>query len=366
VPKTLLAVDDSATMRKVLEISFAGEDFRVVTADQMSGALARMAEEPVVAVIDTSLGSEDGYALAKEVRARSARIAIVLLASRYTPYDPNRGRDAGADDFLDKPFDTQALIDKVKKAILARENVKPVAAAAPAPAPAVPPLHQPNPATATSPMIAPNFGAGSRAPMSPSIASKPSFPTQRTHTLSFEGTPAAPPAVAPPPPQHLTRTAPSGMPAFQMPVAPAPPPAAPQPPTAQPPPAAPTAPAAAAATAAPSAHTVPTAAPPRVAAPEPPPHAAQAAHPAVHSPAAITASPATPAHAPPVPAAAPIAAVVNGSLAGKLGDLGLTPAQVEGVLALSREVVERVVWEVVPQLAETIIKEEIARLTADS
>jgi hypothetical protein len=57
--------------------------------------------------------------------------------------------------------------------------------------------------------------------------------------------------------------------------------------------------------------------------------------------------------------------VTNGHLAGKLGDLGLTAAQAEAVLSLSRELVERVVWEVVPQLAETIIKEEIARLTRD-
>jgi hypothetical protein len=48
--------------------------------------------------------------------------------------------------------------------------------------------------------------------------------------------------------------------------------------------------------------------------------------------------------------------------AGKLGGLGLSGAQVEAVLALSREVVEQVVWEVVPTLAETIIKEELKRL----
>jgi hypothetical protein len=63
--------------------------------------------------------------------------------------------------------------------------------------------------------------------------------------------------------------------------------------------------------------------------------------------------------------AAPVAAAANGALAGKLAGLGLTPAQVEGVLALSREVVEQVVWEVVPTLAETLIKEEIARLTRE-
>ena len=52
-------------------------------------------------------------------------------------------------------------------------------------------------------------------------------------------------------------------------------------------------------------------------------------------------------------------------LQSKLGELGLTPHQAEAVLALSREVVERIVWEVVPQLAEAIIKEEIARLTKE-
>ena len=55
----------------------------------------------------------------------------------------------------------------------------------------------------------------------------------------------------------------------------------------------------------------------------------------------------------------------NGHFAEKLSGLGLTKDQIAGVLALSREVVEQVVWEVVPQLAETIIKEEIKRLTSE-
>jgi hypothetical protein len=45
--------------------------------------------------------------------------------------------------------------------------------------------------------------------------------------------------------------------------------------------------------------------------------------------------------------------------------MGLTDAQVQGVLALSRDVIERVVWEVVPVLAETMIKEELRRLTGE-
>ncbi|HKQ67730.1 MAG TPA: response regulator, partial [Polyangiaceae bacterium] len=63
--------------------------------------------------------------------------------------------------------------------------------------------------------------------------------------------------------------------------------------------------------------------------------------------------------------AAIAAATSNGPLAAKLANLGLSEAQVTGVLALSREVVEKVVWEVVPVLAETMIKEEIRRLTSE-
>src|SRR5260370_11261095 len=124
-------------MRKVLEITFAGEDFRVVSADGAANALARLTDDPIAAVIDTSLGGEDSYALAKEVRSRNARVALVLMTSRYSPYDANRGRDAGVDDFIDKPFDTQVLIDKVQRALAARELARaPAAAAPPPPAPA--------------------------------------------------------------------------------------------------------------------------------------------------------------------------------------------------------------------------------------
>jgi len=87
----------------------------------------------------------------------------------------------------------------------------------------------------------------------------------------------------------------------------------------------------------------------------------------------ITSAPAIEVGSSPVAAAAPVAAAprvapaapaaaLPADFAGKLGGLGLSNAQVEAVLSLSREVVEQVVWEVVPTLAETIIKEELKRL----
>ena len=72
------------------------------------------------------------------------------------------------------------------------------------------------------------------------------------------------------------------------------------------------------------------------------------------------------ATAPAAPVAVAAALGANGAdFAKKLGSLGLTTDQVNGVLSLSRDVLERVVWEVVPTLAETMIREEIQRLTRE-
>ena len=271
-------------MRKVLEITFVGEDFNVHTSNDRGGLLAKLSENPAAVVIDTTLEGDDGYAICKEVRQKAPRAAIVLMASRYTPYDQARGRDAGADDYVDKPFDTQQLIDKVKKAIGARESAGPATQhAAPAPPPAPPPPAPP--VAAQMPRLSQD-----QSPPAPIASPKPYQPgpaPQRSGTLMFavDG-PAVPPATgaAPAPPQK------PAMPVAAKPVAPVAP-----------------------------------------------------------TPAAI----------------APIAAATNGQLGPKLAQLGLTPAQIDGVLALSREVVEQVVWEVVPQLAEALIKEEIARLTKE-
>ena len=297
--KTLLAVDDSVTMRKVLEITFSGEDFRVITAESAQSALGKLGENPGVFIVDTVLGGEDGYALAKELRRRSPGAAILMLASRYAPFDQARGRDAGADDFADKPFDTQQLIDKVRKVILAKEAGGGAAAAAP---PAPMPAPAPPPAPPPAPMAA--GGAPYRAPAPPAPASAPAAPPG--------GARGTQPSLAGP-----ASAARGGTLVFGEPGNSPPPPAA-----------------------------APAPLPPR-------PAPVQAAAAPAPSPMATT-------HG-----IGGVSASVNGHLAGKLGELGLSKAQADAVLALSREVVERVVWEVVPQLAETIIKEELQRLMAE-
>ena len=293
---TILAVDDSVTMRKVLEITFTGSDLQVTTASSFDAALQKLkSDNPDVVIADVTLEPKNGYELCKAIKQASPSTAVLILSSKQNPFDVAKGSAAQADDHMDKPFDTTQMIDKVRKLLAARgeagAGAQPAAAAAAAAQPA----------------------AGARP-----VAGQ----TGRAKTLIYNQPVTPPPAATPP-----AAVAPA--PIIAPPVA--------------------------------------AAAPAPKAAAQPAPKAAP--QPERFAPTPVTGiplqtKPMAPEPAPVAAAAAGAAAVhMNGHMASKLEGLGLTPAQVEAVLALSREVVERVVWEVVPVLAETIIKEEIARLT---
>jgi CheY-like chemotaxis protein len=275
---TLLAVDDSKTMRKVLEITFSGDDFRLLLCASAAEALGKLAEKPSVALVDAGLEGTSGYELCRQLKAAQPNLGVVILSSKQQPYDRSLGGQVGADDFTDKPFDTQQLIDKV------------IALAKKAPA---------------------------------AVTAAPAVGAARATTLQYGSSPVASAVPAAPVPAPVA-AAPLGGPSRQ------------------------TTPGLAAGQAFTSR------APTVVGAPAPPD---------------VRAAP-TPPTAPlsPSPSRAPVAlaSTTNGAdFAQKLGGLGLTSQQVEGVLSLSREVLERVVWEVVPTLAETLIREEIQRLTKE-
>jgi CheY-like chemotaxis protein len=307
VPTTLLAVDDSVTMRKVLEMTFAGEDFRVVTAEGADAALAKLrAERPAVVLCDVTLDGVGGYGLCAKIKADNPAVAVVLLASKQQPYDSQKGGQARADDYVEKPFDTQQLLEKVKRLAQRPAEAGPVARTA-APSPPAQPAAAARPTGSTLPMGV--TAARPPVPAAPAqVAARPAASSIGRGTLAYG------PMGLPPGAPDLTGVA--GRETF-----PGPPPVRPAPPG--PPPA-----------------------------PQPSAATAQTSAVALASP----------------PPAAPITAgavAANGQLATQLTSLGLTEAQVTAVLALSREVIEKVVWEVVPVLAETLIQEEIRRLTRE-
>ncbi|HEY1535744.1 MAG TPA: response regulator, partial [Polyangiaceae bacterium] len=100
-------------MRRVLEITFAGEDFRTVLCESADEAMGKLGEHPQVALVDAGLDNSAGYELCQRIKAAAPNIAVVMLSSKQQPYDRARGSAAGADDFVDKPFDTQQLLEKV-------------------------------------------------------------------------------------------------------------------------------------------------------------------------------------------------------------------------------------------------------------
>jgi CheY-like chemotaxis protein len=334
VPTTLLAIDDSVTMRKVLEMTFAGEDFRVVSADSADAGLAKIrSERPSIVLCDVTLDGPGGYAICAKIKSENPTVAVLMMASKQQPYDAHKGQSARADDFIEKPFDTQQLIDKVK-----RLATRPVEAAAARPSAQAAPMSI---GPATQPGVAPLGGGPGRPPPAPQA-------------------PARGPGGPPPAPQNRPAvpgvaagvgrgTLAYGAYALQNPAAPAPPQA----------PAAP----AQGASASPGAYGGARQPAPPAAAPSPP---------------APPVAPAAPSHGTSPGMVSPVAAVgavaasavaassaSNGQLAAKLQHLGLNDAQVSAVLTLSREVIEKVVWEVVPVLAETMIREELKRLTSD-
>lgn len=91
---TLLAVDDSVTMRKVLEITFASPDFRIVTANSPDAALQKLkADKPDLVIADGTLEPKNGYNLCKRESSASPRRPPSFTSRRSrTPSTPARER----------------------------------------------------------------------------------------------------------------------------------------------------------------------------------------------------------------------------------------------------------------------------------
>ncbi len=272
----ILIVEDSATMRKVMEMTFAGENAEMLAVESGELALEHGRDfGPDVAFVDASLPGLDGYEVTRRIKAdpQLRGTAVVLMASTHRPLDEARASEVGADDHILKPFDTQEAIDK-----------------------------------------ATNLAAAADA-----MADAPSIPVARPATTPPR--PVSQPSYRPTPPP-LPVSGPSSRPM------------APQPIT--------------------SSSTRLSGAP-------------VATSSAVASSLPPAAPVARPISSAPVPAqtSAALGTELSNSVVERLQTLGLTPDQVEGVLKLSAEVVERVVWEVVPELAEAMIREELHRLVGD-
>jgi DNA-binding response OmpR family regulator len=115
-PLVLLAEDDD-DVRALAELVLRRDGFEVIAVADGDAALAAAeARPPDVAVLDVSMPLMDGLETARRLRDRDATsgVRIMLLTARVTDADRERGRAAGVDDQLDKPFSPAVLAERVR------------------------------------------------------------------------------------------------------------------------------------------------------------------------------------------------------------------------------------------------------------
>jgi CheY-like chemotaxis protein len=114
--KTLLLADDSVTIQKVVGISFANEDVRIVTVDNGDDAVARAREiRPDIVLADVVMPGKSGYDVCAAIKGdpELRGVPVLLLTGTFETFDEDRAARVGADGHITKPFEAQALVELV-------------------------------------------------------------------------------------------------------------------------------------------------------------------------------------------------------------------------------------------------------------
>jgi CheY-like chemotaxis protein len=115
-PKLLLA-DDSVTIRKVVELTFADEGVDVTTVADGADAMSRFVEiQPDIVLVDVGLPGTNGYHICEMIKGdeTTAHIPVLLLVGSFEPFDQDAAEKSGADGFLTKPFHSiRDLVNRV-------------------------------------------------------------------------------------------------------------------------------------------------------------------------------------------------------------------------------------------------------------
>ena len=114
----LLVADDSITIQKVISIIFGGDDYSLTVVDNGKTALEKAREiDPDVLLIDALMPGMSGYEVSEAIRATPslATKPILILTGSFEPFDEDRAKRCGADDFLAKPFESQQIVAKVRE-----------------------------------------------------------------------------------------------------------------------------------------------------------------------------------------------------------------------------------------------------------
>jgi DNA-binding response OmpR family regulator len=120
--KTILVIEDEPQIVMGLKDALEFEGFRVVCAPNgKQGITLARQERPNVVLLDLMLPDLNGYQVCEELRRHDAFMPIIMLTARSQEADKIRGLDAGADDYVTKPFSVGELIARIR-ALFRRTN----------------------------------------------------------------------------------------------------------------------------------------------------------------------------------------------------------------------------------------------------
>ncbi len=120
----ILLVEDDANFGTVLKDYLAMNDYNVTLAkDGLEGLIMFKNADYDLCILDVMMPRKDGFTLAQDIRSKDKNIPIIFLTAKSMKEDILKGYQVGADDYLNKPFDSEVLLHKIK-AILQRKNLE--------------------------------------------------------------------------------------------------------------------------------------------------------------------------------------------------------------------------------------------------
>lgn len=120
--RKLLLADDSITIQKVVELVLAEEGFDIKAVNNGEEALAAVATfKPDIVLADIEMPKMNGYQLCEKLKTNPAtkNIPVILLSGAFEPLDEELARQVKADSFVVKPFESQELISKINASLIA-------------------------------------------------------------------------------------------------------------------------------------------------------------------------------------------------------------------------------------------------------
>lgn len=126
--RKILLADDSLTIQKVVNLTFADEGIEVVTVGDGDAAMRKFNEvAPDLVLVDVNMPGPDGYQICEAIKhdELTKHIPVILLVGSFEPFDEEKARRVGADDFLTKPFQSiRQLVNRVSDLLEAKTEEK--------------------------------------------------------------------------------------------------------------------------------------------------------------------------------------------------------------------------------------------------